>query len=213
MKRAWKASPIVLRYFDTYKDFSDQDLAGLLEWSELREYKEGQILISQGDPGELVLYILNGAVKLSRRIYSSQTPIQMATEVVVQIFGSGEAIGDASIYEDFEYKGTLTAVTDTEVLVIDRKALANFADVHPYVLKNLYNRASRKLLRMVEGVDLSYGTLLDRIEVLATECKKVDIDLYKQFSKAEIARMLGVSRVSVSKQINSVSDVPSAEAT
>lgn len=206
MSNAWKASPFLLKYFDTFKDLPEKELLALAEWSELRQYKEGDVLISQGEAPVSAIYILNGALKLSRTICNIHGADESHVEVVVQIFGAGDCIGDVALYEDFRFKGSICAITDCEVLVVDRTELMKFADNNPRILKNLYIRTSKKFLRVVECVDLSYGSLLDRIGVLAAECSKVGIDLYKHFTKADIARMLGVSRVSVSKQLNSHND-------
>lgn len=206
MNKAWKASPFVLKYFDTFQELPEKDLLALTEWSELRHYKEGDILISQGEAPDSAMYILNGALKLSRTICNIHGRDESYVDVIVQFFGAGDCIGDTSLYEDYTFKGSISAISDCEVLVVDRTELIKLAENNPNILKNLYIRTSKKFLRMVEGIDLSYGSLIDRIEVLATECRKVGIDLYQHFSKADIARMLGVSRVSVSKQLNSYND-------
>ena len=202
MSNAWKASPLVLKMFDSFQDVTDLEMAEIAGKSELREYKQGQTLIHQGRSSDWVFYILAGVVKLSRRINASNYDEASQTEVVVQIFGQGDAIGDTSIFFDFEYKGTIRAVTDCEVLAVNRNSLGELALRNQSVLLSLYNRTSRKFLRVVEGVDLSYGTLLERIEILADAYRNAGIDLYRHFSKAEIARMLGVSRVAVSQSLN-----------
>lgn len=208
MKRAWKASSVALKVFDTFRAVSDEALSSLAESSELREYRAGRIIIEQGNSPEWVFYVMSGVLKLTRRIrVNNVSPDSGVSEVVVQIFGPGEAIGDASIFEHFEFKGTVTTVIDSEILAIKRDVLAEFARLDQTVLLNLYNRTSKKLLKTIEGFDLSYGKLLDRIEYLAFECRNAGIDLYAHFSKAEIARMLGVSRVTVSQCLNENSGV------
>lgn len=202
MRNAWQASPVALKMFDTFSDLDDKELAQLSESSELRHYAEGDALISQGQSPEWIFYILSGVAKLSRKIRASDQDGDSQTEVIVQMFGVNDAIGDTSIYLDYQFKGTIKAVTNCDVLAVSRKAMCELALRNQSVLLNLFNRTSIKFLRAVEGFDLSYGKLLERIEVLSDECNKVGIDLYKHFSKSDIARMLGVSRVAVSQTMN-----------
>ncbi len=202
MAKTWRASPVVLKAFDTFNELDGEALFHLAEHSEIREYRRGQTAVSEGESPEWVFYILYGAVMLTRRVNQKNHGGSQKPEVVIQIFGPGDAIGDASIYVDYLFKGSIKALTECQVLAIKRASLCDFALQNPSVLLSLYNRTSETFLRMIDGIDLSAGALVDRIQMLTSACLHAGVDLAKHLTKAEIARMLGVSRVAVSQVMN-----------
>lgn len=201
MNDCGKPTLSTFRFFDLFDCLESDKIQELCKSSKLRRYKRGHILIRQGDMNDSMFFILSGALIYSRTI-AQQDDCFDINDVVVQIFGQGEAIGDGWALEPTFYRGSVRSIQDTTLLIIDRVEFAKLASSNNAVLKCLYKRTAMKMFKIVEGIDIAYGKLLRRIEVLATECEKVGIDLNKHFSKADIARMLGVSRVAVSQSIN-----------
>ena len=80
------------------------------------KYRKSQRIYSQGDPAINVMYIQQGAVKLS--IISSA-----GKEAIVALLGPGDFFGEGCLTGLPFRTGTSTAIAPTTVLVIDKKEM------------------------------------------------------------------------------------------
>ena len=80
------------------------------------EYRRNEIVFSQGDPSSEVLYIKKGGVKLS-------IVNENGKEAVVAILGPGDFFGEGCLAGQILRMGSATAITPTEVLVIEKKEM------------------------------------------------------------------------------------------
>lgn len=77
------------------------------------EYRRADVIFSQGDPCEHVLYIQQGGVKLS--VLS-----KAGREAVVAMLGAGEFFGEGCLAGQTVRMGTATATTDSTILLVDK---------------------------------------------------------------------------------------------
>jgi CRP-like cAMP-binding protein len=80
------------------------------------EYRRGEVIFSQGDPSVEVMYIKKGGVKLS-------IVNENGKEAVVAILGQGDFFGEGCLAGQMLRMGSATAITPTEVLVIEKKEM------------------------------------------------------------------------------------------
>jgi CRP/FNR family cyclic AMP-dependent transcriptional regulator len=77
------------------------------------EYRRADVIFSQGDPCESVLYIQKGGVKLS--VLS-----KAGREAVVAMLGPGEFFGEGCLAGQPVRMGNATATTDSTILLVDK---------------------------------------------------------------------------------------------
>ena len=77
------------------------------------EYRRSEVIFSQGDPCEHVLYVQKGGVKLS---VLSKT----GKEAVVAMLGPGEFFGEGCLAGQPVRMGSATATTDSAILLVDK---------------------------------------------------------------------------------------------
>jgi CRP-like cAMP-binding protein len=77
------------------------------------EYRRGEVIFTQGDPCEHVLYIQKGNVKLS--VIS-----KAGREAVVAMLGAGEFFGEGCLAGQPVRMGTAAATTDSTILLVDK---------------------------------------------------------------------------------------------
>jgi CRP-like cAMP-binding protein len=87
------------------------DSAGIAR--KIVEYRRAEVIFTQGDPCEHVLYIQSGGVKLS--VLSSA-----GREAVVAMLGPGEFFGEGCLAGQSVRVGSATATTDSAVLLVDK---------------------------------------------------------------------------------------------
>ena len=87
------------------------DSAGIAR--KIVEYRRAEVIFTQGDPCEHVLYIQQGGVKLSVLSKSGR-------EAIVAMLGRGEFFGEGCLAGQPLRMGSATATTDSTILLIDK---------------------------------------------------------------------------------------------
>ena len=90
------------------------DSAGIAR--KIVEYRRAEVIFTQGDPCEHVMYIRKGDVKLS---VLSKT----GKEAVVAMLGPGDFFGEGCLAGQPVRMGTATVVADTTILLVDKEEM------------------------------------------------------------------------------------------
>jgi|SRR5579863_1491128 len=90
------------------------DTAGVAR--RVKEFKRGEVVYSQGDAAQNVMYLQEGGVKLT--VIS-----EAGKEAVVAILGPGDFFGEGSLAGQSVRMGTATAITPTTLLVIEKSEM------------------------------------------------------------------------------------------
>ena len=88
------------------------------------EYRDRDIVFSQGDPCDAVMYIQEGGVRLS---VLSKT----GKEAVVAMLGPGDFLGEGALAGQPVRMGTATAVVKSTVLTIDKQRMIRLLHSQP----------------------------------------------------------------------------------
>jgi CRP-like cAMP-binding protein len=104
------------------------DVEGYLESAgparRVAKYRRGEVVFSQGDPGNDVRYIQKGTIKLS--VLSS-----IGKEAVVAMLGPGDFFGEGTLTGQQVRIGTATAVAPSSVLIIEKAAMTRLLHEEP----------------------------------------------------------------------------------
>jgi len=79
-------------------------------------YEPLAVIFSQGDPGDTVMYIQKGAVRLSVLSHAGK-------EAIVGMLGPGDFLGEGALAGQPIRMGTATAVSATSLLVVPKKQM------------------------------------------------------------------------------------------
>jgi CRP/FNR family cyclic AMP-dependent transcriptional regulator len=90
------------------------DSAGVAR--RVKAFKGAEVVYSQGDAAESVMYLQEGGVKLS-------VVSEVGKEAVVAILGPGDFFGEGCLAGQSVRMGTATAITPCTVLVIDKNEM------------------------------------------------------------------------------------------
>ena len=83
---------------------------------KVAEYAPLSVIFAQGDPGDNVMYIQKGAVRLSVLSHAGK-------EAIVGVLGPGDFLGEGALAAQPIRMGTATAVSATSVLVVPKKQM------------------------------------------------------------------------------------------
>jgi CRP-like cAMP-binding protein len=99
---------------ELFRDIDREDLETLAKIVVVREFKQGEVIVSEGDPG-LALYIISKgrAEVLKGRLGFGQ-------EQVIITFGPGDFFGEMALFDDQPRSASVRALEDTECLVMSK---------------------------------------------------------------------------------------------
>jgi len=141
----------LLRRVPLFAELSEEDFAWVADGGEPRELAGGDLLASEGDPGDALFVIVSGELQVMKR---SRT-----TDVPIALLGPGEIVGEMAIFEALPRNATLRAVAPTRVVRIGRGVILELVGTRP--------SATLSMLRTVMGRLRSTEAMLREREKLA----------------------------------------------
>ncbi len=192
----------VVRQAPLFAALDDEAAAALKATMTTREVGRGEVLFTEGDPGDRLYIIVDGKIKLGRASGDGR-------ENLLAILGPGEMFGELSLFDPGPRNATATAVADTSLLGVGSDDLATWLNGRPDVARQLLRSLARRLRRTNEALaDLVFSdvpgrvakALLDLSERFGTptdEGLRVTHDLTQE----ELAQLVGASRETVNKAL------------
>jgi cAMP-dependent protein kinase regulator len=109
-----------------FSDFSVGELLAVMSGLELLSFAAGDIVITEGEPGDSLFVVSTGRVKAFVRNPAGR-------HVQVREMGDGEFFGEISILKGSPRTATVTAASRLELLELDRATLDRITASHPRV--------------------------------------------------------------------------------
>jgi CRP/FNR family cyclic AMP-dependent transcriptional regulator len=169
--------------------------------STIVNYQPGDIIFSQGDPADTVLYIQNGAVKLSVLSPSGK-------EAVLGMLGSGDFLGEQALAGHSVRLMAATAVTATSVLNIPKQQMNQLLHTqHAFSDRFIAHMLARNIRVEEDLVDQLFNSSEKRLArtllLLANFGKEATVEpIVGKFSQETLAEMIGTTRSRVSFFMN-----------
>jgi CRP/FNR family transcriptional regulator, cyclic AMP receptor protein len=127
-------------------EFSAQaflDSAGVAR--KVTEHKKAEIIFSQGEPAESIMYIQEGGVKIT---VVSET----GKEAVIAILGPGDFFGEGCLAGHPIRMGNATSMTPSTVLVIDKNEMARVLHKQPALSDLFINYVLTRNMKIEEDL-------------------------------------------------------------
>lgn len=116
-----------------FADLSEETRAALMEHLHGEEFAAGELLFSEGDPGDSLYVIRRGGVEIT--VLSGETE-----ELTVARLGKGEFLGEMSIFEGEPRSATCRAIEDTTVLRLHEDDLLDLIRTQPHAAVAIMRR-------------------------------------------------------------------------
>jgi CRP/FNR family transcriptional regulator, cyclic AMP receptor protein len=164
------------------------------------KYQRGDVVFSQGDPGDDVRYIQKGTLKLS--VLS-----RIGKEAVVAMLGAGDFFGEGALAGQTVRIGTATAVVPTSVLVIEKQAMIRLLHEEPAFsdrfISYMLTRNMRIEADLVDQLFNSSEKRLARTLLLLARYGQVNPQrTLPKISQETLAEMIGATRTRVNFFMN-----------
>ena len=180
----------------------NDEIDALVTYSRVERYPAGEEIYPKGSLGQSMMAVLRGSAKMS-----SVSP--EGKEIVLNIISAGQIFGEIALLDGGERSADAIAMTDCELLVLNRRdfmpVLENHADICLMLIRILCQRL-RRTSEQVEDVLFRHleARIAKALLNLAEHPGRPDIHgsaLELHLSQSELGNIVGSSRESVNKQL------------
>jgi signal transduction histidine kinase len=150
------ADRALLRRAPLFAELSEEDLDGVTSSAESVELAAGDMLATQGEPGDALFVIVSGELQIVKR--------SGTTDVPIAVVGPGEIVGEMSIFEAQPRNASVRAIGPARVIRIGRDEILAILHTRPSATLSMLRtmmgrlRETESLLRGQEKL-AALGTL------------------------------------------------------
>ncbi|MGB6697889.1 MAG: Crp/Fnr family transcriptional regulator [Methylocella sp.] len=176
-------------------------LAMVGEGRSIGEYREDEIVFSQGDPADAVFYVQSGKVKLT--VVSEQ-----GKEAVVALLGTNDFFGEGCLAGQARRITTVATMTDSVIARLEKAAIVRVIRQEPafsgMFIAHLLARVVRVEADLVDQLFNSSEKRLARLLLLLANFGKDEKPepILAKISQETLAEMIGTTRSRVSTFMN-----------
>jgi CRP-like cAMP-binding protein len=169
-----------------------------------RRYQRGEVVFHQDDPADRLHIIVHGKVRIS--ITSED-----GREKDLALLQQGECFGEMALLDGSRRSATASAIDPLETMILFREDFLEFLDQHPEVVEDTTGMLTRRL-RAVNRMlgDLAFLDVPTRVAKQLLELAKASTGeaawqgpVEVAVGQEELARLVGASRETVSRSLNS----------
>jgi CRP/FNR family transcriptional regulator, cyclic AMP receptor protein len=164
-----------------------------------RVVKGGTVIYAKGDPGNSLFAVITGTVRIS-------VPSVEDKDTVFAQLAAGEIFGEIALLDGRPRSADVAAVTDCELMVINRRDFVPLMHDHPEVAFKFIDILCERLRRTNEQVErlmfLDLPTRLAKVLIQLAQTGEASPEGRKvSMTQREIGQMIGMSRESTNKQL------------
>ena len=189
----------LLRSHPLFRDLPPGVIEHLGSYMKTRRVARGTSIFAKGDPGTGLMGVLAGAVKVS--VASAD-----GKDIVLNVFREGDIFGEIALLDGRPRTADATAMSDTELIVIERRDFVPFLSSQPDVMLKFIEILCSRLRRTSEQVqDITFLNLPTRLAKtllqLTGGVQGSAAPSKATITQREISQMIGMSRESTNKQL------------
>ncbi len=185
-----------------FEDLADADLDALVSAARTRVVRPREQLFHKGDEGRHVYVIVRGKLK-------ALTTSLEGDDVVFNIQGPGEMLGEIALLAGQRRTATITAIEKSELLMIERRDFIDCLRRNPEVTLKLLRVLAERLKRLSELVeDTLFLNLPVRLAKKLLAFAESDgektaegLRIQLRLSQEEWGDLVGATRESINKQM------------
>ena len=186
-----------------FSDLTPEQLSPLATKLRRRNYQRGEVIFHQDDPADRMHIVVDGRVRIS--IASED-----GREKDIALLQPGECFGEMALLDGSRRSATATATEASQTFVLSQQDFMDFLEEHPEVVAKTTNLLTRRLRSVNQMLgDLAFLDVPTRVakqllELADTYSRDEDKETIEvPLSQDELARLVGASRETISRALNS----------
>lgn len=182
------------------------ELKELTRQMQTRKFTRGELIFSQGDPGDGLYILTRGHVTISRRGPDGD-------ELILALCEPGDHFGELALFDDEPRSAGASAMEPSQALFLGRVAFRAFLETHPAAVLLCLESIVRQFRRCTDLVDEIAlldvrGRLASRLLKLGDQAAAHGTTSNGRFriTQQQLASMIGTTRESVNKHLGAFID-------
>ena len=169
----------------------ESDLLRLAGGAQLRRYRRGQPLFSEGDSGDALLVVIEGSLKA----FSARPE---GGELLLAVVNQYDTVGELTVADGGARSASVSALTDVTVLRVPREMILAVASNSPALTKALLGSLAAVIRRLTgSAADLAFLDIPRRVAKLVVSRAASDNSTPARLTQTEMAAAVGASRQSL----------------
>jgi len=193
----------LLKNIAIFRALDDAARASLASQARIQRCAPRDTIVEQGVPAPAVYVVSQGRAKVSVAARDGRT-------VTIRELGPGEIIGEVSLFDGGPPSATVTALTDVELVVVDRASFITLLERSPQIAVALLSVLASRLRRItawaddLAGLPVSARLAKCLLGILAEHGQATGPNRYRigqRISQQALAERIGVTRESINKHL------------
>lgn len=189
----------VLKRCFLFEPLAPEDLDLLGQHAFRKGFRVNERIFGYGDPGESMMIILLGTIRLRR-------PTPGDKEVILGDRSVGDILGEMALLDGKPRSAEARAVTNGQFLVLTRRELLPFLEGHPKICLTLLGVLCDKIREADERWADTFTSLSARLAKIIVRQLGAEKAGKLSISQKDLANMVGVSREGVNRQLRAWHD-------
>lgn len=187
----------VLRKTHLLGSVPDADLAALAGASRMRTFRRGQVVCNTGDPGDTLIVVISGRVRVAIRSADGG-------ELTLAAVGPGGTLGEVSVADGGPRSADVETLEDSQLLLLPRERLQEICARVPSAGTALASSVAATLRRLTEATsDLVFLDLPRRVaKALLSQPRRSDGVIWPQLTQEQLAHHAAATRQSVNAALH-----------
>jgi CRP/FNR family transcriptional regulator, cyclic AMP receptor protein len=182
----------ILRQTDLLRSVPARDLEAVVAASRSRIFRRGQVVFSRDDPGDTLIVVISGRVKVVVRSADGG-------ELTLTIIPAGGVLGELSVADGGPRSADAETLEECRLLLVPRATIQDICARVPSAAQALTSSVAATLRRLTDAAsDLVFLDLPRRVaKMLLSYPRGDDGIIWPKFSQEELAHQVGGTRQSV----------------
>ena len=193
-----------LKYVPIFADLDDETLDKIFKLGKTRSYDKDTVILMEHETGSALFVIVSGKVKVFRVSDDGR-------EVILSILSEADFFGEMAILDGLTRSANVTAIEDSDILIIQRSDFLDLLYKHPEVSVSLLQELTKRLRAAdmkIKSLSLkdAEGKVATVILQLADDIGKIRqgiVEIEKLPYQHDLANMAGTSRETISRTLHS----------
>ena len=175
----------------------DADLAALAGASRVRAFRRGQVVCTTGDPGDTLIVVISGRVKVAVRSADGG-------ELTLIVVGPGGTVGEVSVADGGPRSADVETLENSQLLLLPRERVADICAQVPSAGQALTTAVAATLRRLTDATsDLVFLDLPRRVaKVLLNQPRDGGGVIQPQLTQEQLAHYAAGTRQSVNAALH-----------
>ncbi len=178
-----------------FRPLNPAEIERLAAYARLEHFSRGTMIFSKGDAGSALMAVVSGSVKIC-------VPSAEGKEIVFNLVNAGEVFGEIALLDGRPRTAHAVAMSDSEILVLDRREFVPFLRNNPDVALTLLAVLCARVRRTSEQVeDVLFLDLATRLAKLLLSLAERTGNYRLRVTQKELGQMIGLSRESIDERL------------